>query len=75
MFPGSQFPFVSSEYPNNISYEKGICPFTEKMYFEEAIHTMMCQRPQSKADIDLFIDAVKKIESNIEKLKEYERKQ
>ncbi len=75
MFPGSQFPFVSSEYPNSISYEKGICPFTEKMYFEEAIHTMMCQRPQSKADIDLFIDAVKKIESNIEKLKEYELKQ
>jgi dTDP-4-amino-4,6-dideoxygalactose transaminase len=70
IFPGSQFPFDSSD----VSYEKGICPFTEKMYEEEVMHTMMCQQPQTNADIDLFIDAVKKIERNIEELKAYERK-
>lgn len=74
IFPNSQFPFISSEYPQNVSYDKGICPFAEKMYFEEAIHTMMCQRPQSIADVDLFIEALKKIEKNIQELKDYERK-
>ncbi|MBU0981404.1 DegT/DnrJ/EryC1/StrS family aminotransferase [Patescibacteria group bacterium] len=70
-FPNSQFPFVSSEYPSNVSYKKGICPVAERMFEEELLFTAACQRPQTKKDLDLFIQAIKKIEDNFEKLKTY----
>lgn len=71
-FPGSQFPLVSSEFPTDVSYEKGICPFVEKMYFEELMHSTICQVPQTKEDIDQFIQAIEKIEQNIDQLKEHD---
>ena len=71
-FPNSQFPFVSSEFQHEVSYEKGICPVAEKMYELELMFTTACQRPQTKADIDLFINAITKIQQNLDKLKEYE---
>ncbi len=74
IFPNSQFPFVSSEFPSNVSYQKGICSFTEKMYFEELLFTAICQPPQSFSDIDDFTSAIEKIEKNVSELKEYESK-
>lgn len=70
----SKFPFFSREYPHRISYKKGICPIAERMYERELLFTIICQPPQKNKDIDLFIKAIKKIEKNIEELKEYERK-
>ncbi|MEK7658935.1 MAG: DegT/DnrJ/EryC1/StrS family aminotransferase [Patescibacteria group bacterium] len=74
MYPNSKFPFISNEYPHNISYKKGICPVAERMSEGELLESAICQPPQTKKDIDLFIKAIKKIGQNIEELREYENK-
>ena len=74
MFPHSRFPFISKEYPHNSSYAKGICPVTERMYEKELLLSDICQPPQTKKDIDSFIQAIKKIEANGERLKAYDKK-
>ena len=74
IYPNSRFPFISKEYPHNISYKKGICPIAERMYEKELLCTNICRSPQTKKEIDLFIAAIKKIEDNLEQLKQYERR-
>lgn len=74
MYPNSKFPFVSKDYSHKISYKKGICPVTEKMSDKELLETTICQPPQTKKDIDLFIKAIKKVEENIAELKKYEKR-
>ena len=70
IYPNSRFPFNLS----NVTYKKGICPVAERMSEEELLETTICQPPQTKKDIDLFVSAIKKIEENIVKLKSYEKK-
>jgi len=74
MFPNSRFPFISSEYPHDVSYAKGICPVTERMYEKEFLFTTICQPPQTQKELDLFIATIKKIEDNKEVLQQWERK-
>ena len=74
IYPNSQFPFVSKEYPHKINYRKGLCPITERMYEKELLYTIICQPPQTFKTIGLFIRAIRKIEKNIEVLKKYEKK-
>jgi len=71
IYPGSHFPF---ELSRSLNYSRGICPVSERMHYEELLFTTICQPPQTKKEIDLFIAALKKIEANIKKLKEYEKK-
>jgi dTDP-4-amino-4,6-dideoxygalactose transaminase len=70
----SQFPFVSQEFPSQVNYKKGLCPATERLYERELLYTTICQPPQARKDIDLFIQALSKIETKIDELIVYERK-
>ncbi len=74
IYQNSKFPFVSKEYPHDLNYKKGICKITEKMYEEELLCTTICQPPQTKKEIYLFVKAIEKVQENIEKLRKYERK-
>lgn len=74
IYPNSQFPFVSKEYPHDLNYKKGLCKVTERMYEKELLHTAICQPPQTKREIDLFVKAIEKIKENIEELKNYEKR-
>ncbi|MDP3729223.1 MAG: DegT/DnrJ/EryC1/StrS family aminotransferase [bacterium] len=74
MYPHSQFPFISREYPHTVSYKKGICPVVERMYETELFVHALCQTPKTKKTIDLFIRALKKIEANQGVLQQYEKK-
>ncbi len=74
IYPHSQFPFISKEYPHNIDYSRGICSVAERMYEKEYLSTTICRPPQTKKEIDLFIKAIEKIEKNIKDLKDYEKK-
>ena len=65
IFPNSHFPFISKEYPHNISYKKGICPTAERLFEKELLTTTICQPPQTKKEIDLFVSAISKIEKNV----------
>ena len=75
IYPNSKFPFVSEEYPHDINYNKGICPVAEKMYEKEFLCTNICQPPQTKKEIDLFVRAIEKVEKNINNLKRHERQE
>jgi dTDP-4-amino-4,6-dideoxygalactose transaminase len=74
IYPKSKFPFISKDYKTEVSYKKGICPVAEKMYEKELILAIICNSERTKKDIDLFIKAIRKIESNIKELKVYEKK-
>ncbi len=75
IYPNSNFPFVSKEFSNNANYNRGICPVAEKMYEKEMLCTNICQPPQTKREIDLFIRAIEKIEENVNILKKHGKKE
>jgi len=73
MFPRTQFPFVSSEFPSSVSYDKGICQVVEKLYSEEMLTSTVILPPNSKESIDAFVDVLKKIEESKDELIAYEK--
>lgn len=58
-FNETHFPFDYQGMKQN--YQKGICPVAERLYETEFTHTMICQHPRSKKDIELFVRALKKV--------------
>lgn len=55
------WPFTSIPHKERPSYAKGICPVTERMHFQELIHTNLCYYPVSLKDVADVIKAFKKI--------------
>lgn len=74
MFPRSQFPFVSTEYPVEVSYAPGICPVAERMFNEELLVSTIYQSQNSQETVDAFIDALQRIQDQVEQLKAYEQR-
>lgn len=74
MYPRSQFPFRSSEYPTTPDYRPGICPTAERMYDKELLFTTICRPPLTPRHIDLFLSAIDKIWRNRDALIQYEKK-
>jgi perosamine synthetase len=72
MFPGSQFPFVSTEYPSSVSYDAGICPVTERLYERELLATTVYQPPNTEETIDAFLDTLACIEKDATDLRDYD---
>lgn len=62
IFNQTQFPFVYQDC--DTKYHKGLCPIAEKMYEEELTFTTICQYPNTTKEIDLFMDAIKKIRNH-----------
>ncbi len=66
--------FNCPRYDGVVSYEKGLCPVTEKMFFEE-VFTHEFMRPSfSKSDLEDVVNAYHKVYENMNELKEYESK-
>ena len=66
--------FNCPRYEGNVSYERGLCPVTERMYFEE-VFTHEYMRPTfTKYDLEDVINAYMKVYENLSELKEYEAK-
>lgn len=64
--------FNCPRYDGNVSYEKGLCPVTEKMFFEE-VFTHEYMRPSfTKSDLEDVVNAYYKVYENVAELKEYE---
>ena len=62
-------PFKCSLYKGKISYEKGLCPVSERLYFDEFITTDICKYPNSENEVFEFVSAVGKITNNVNQLK------
>lgn len=66
--------FNCPRYEGTVSYEKGLCPVTEKMFYEE-VFTHEYMRPSfSKRDLEDVVKAYEKVYENVSDLKEYEMK-
>ena len=57
-------PFVYNLYKGNTSYEKGICPVTERLHEKQLISTMIMRPPATKEDTDDIVSAIQKIMDN-----------
>lgn len=62
-------PFKCPLYKGNVNYEKGICPTAERMHFEEMLITDICKYPNTKVEIDQFVNAIDKVVLNTEELR------
>lgn len=61
-------PFIYNYFGKEISYEKGICPVTERLYEKEIVSTPVCRPPATLADMDDIARAINKILENREEL-------
>lgn len=65
------FPFAAAQRYSEISYDKGVCPVTERLQDKELLLTNIIQSPYTEQDMDDFVMAIKKVISNREKLVSY----
>lgn len=61
-------PFTCHHNGGEVSYEKGICPITERMYDKEMILANVCHAGISRRDLDDVVDAFQKVTENITEL-------
>jgi dTDP-4-amino-4,6-dideoxygalactose transaminase len=55
------FPFTYPGYKGHVSYDRGICPVTERMHDEELILTDICRAGVTKRDLEDTVTAFTKI--------------
>jgi len=65
-------PFRCPWYEGSVSYDHGLCPTAEKLYFEEFIITDICKYPNGEKEVNEFVMAVKKIADNVYELRKLE---
>jgi perosamine synthetase len=58
------FPFTYPGYKGKVSYDRGICPVTERMHFEELIYTNVCHAGVGDSDMDDVFEAFAKVLEN-----------
>lgn len=61
-------PFTCHHNESDVSYEKGICPVTERMYYKEVMLANVCYAGMSRCDLDDVVDAFQKVTENIAEL-------
>lgn len=62
-------PFIYKYFGMEISYDKGICPVTERLYEKELILTAVCRPPATREDMDDVVKAINKVLENKTELK------
>jgi len=62
------FPW-NAEFTRNIDYSKGICPVAEKLHDETFLGYEMCLHELDDKEIQLIIQAFKKVWKNLDKIK------
>ena len=54
-------PFSCPYYEGTVGYQKGLCPVTERMHYDELIYTDICHASITGRDLDDFIRAFQKV--------------
>jgi dTDP-4-amino-4,6-dideoxygalactose transaminase len=60
------FPWSSDIYKGNTSYEKGICPVAENLHDNNFISYGLCTHELNDVEVDLIIEAFKKVWNNMD---------
>ncbi len=69
VYANSNFPFVKGYFRNSISYEKGICPVAEDLYYNKFITIYNLNRHgMTKEYVDQFLEALTKVYLNQDEL-------
>lgn len=68
-FGKNGFPFTYEGYKGTLNYNKGLCPVTERMHYNEVMTTNICHANISREDLDDVLIAFEKVINNIEELK------
>ncbi|MFZ3043660.1 MAG: DegT/DnrJ/EryC1/StrS family aminotransferase [Minisyncoccia bacterium] len=68
-FNNTHFPFKSEYYGGTPNYKKGICPVVERIEEKEFTLTDVCQYPHTAKQVDLFLQAVRKIVAHKDELR------
>lgn len=63
------FPWSSEICKRDVSYEKGICPVSEKLHDESFMGYAMCLNDLNSSDVNLILTAFKKVWSQLDTLK------
>jgi dTDP-4-amino-4,6-dideoxygalactose transaminase len=61
-------PFSCPYYKGTVNYEKGICPVTERMHYEELIHTNVCHANTTRRDLEDVVVAFDKVLEHVDEL-------
>jgi dTDP-4-amino-4,6-dideoxygalactose transaminase len=69
-FGKNGFPFTYPDYKGSVSYEKGICPVTEQMHFDELICGDFCHSGLATADLEDIVTSFLKIDNNMDELRQ-----
>ena len=67
-FGATGFPFTANPRNANLSYERGICPVTEHLQDSELILTTAFLPPNDERDVDLYVEAIRKVIANRDEL-------
>ncbi len=62
------FPWSSDICQRDVDYSKGICPVAEELHDESFMGIEICRLELTNEDVDLIIEAIKKVWSNFSKL-------
>jgi len=62
------FPWSSDICQREVDYSKGICPVAEKLHDESFLGIEICRLELTDEDVDLIVEAFKKVWSNISKI-------
>ena len=60
-YGSKNFPWVEGKKTNNVSYKKGICPIAENLHDNTMLGISLCMYEFNKSEINLVIEAFKKV--------------
>lgn len=64
------FPFNYEGYKGTVSYDPGICPVAERMFYKELMCTDVCHANVSEADLRDVVTAFEKVIGNVGELRD-----
>jgi dTDP-4-amino-4,6-dideoxygalactose transaminase len=67
-FGSNGFPWTSDICHRDVAYDPGICPVAENLQAESYLGYQMCLNDLSDEDVDLIVEAFRKVWSNLEAL-------
>lgn len=68
-YGSSGFPWTSDICKRNVDYTKGICPVAEGLHDKSYLGFLMCLHEMRDSDVDLVIEALHKVWSQLDSLK------
>jgi len=71
-FGKNGFPFTYSGYAGTLNYQRGLCPVTERMHFEELVYTSLCHAGMHETDLKDVANAIRKVLAHADELQRYQ---